>query len=112
MTTRETSVRAYMELGKFLNDSYNMIMDAILSRPDRENWTAREVRQVIIDDEVMEKDKCLSSSIHARMNEMRKKDMVFEVGKRRCSVSGRMAIVVTPSFMDYREWRRGRMEVA
>ncbi len=114
---RQTSAEAYKYLRPFLSESHSMIMDVMMEN-DKVGWTMRELRQYIIDGGIMKPDRCLSSSMSARLNEMVKLGYIEEDGKRECEVSGRMCIVRRLCMDKYRdrqaEWveenlRRSRM---
>lgn len=92
-TTRETSVDAYDYVKPYLSTTYSMIMGVMRSRPDKDGWTMREIRQEIIDGGLMPPDKCLSSSMSARLNEMVKRGNIVNDGKKVCDISGRRCIV-------------------
>lgn len=100
---RQTSAEAFNIIRSVVSESHEMIMDVMMSRPDKDDWTMREVRQHIIDEGIMEKDRCLTSSISGRLNEMVKLGYIEEDGKRECAVSGRVCIARRLCLDKYRD---------
>lgn len=98
---RETSAEAYRFIRPYAAQSHRMILDIMMT--ENHDWTSREVRQKIIDEGIMPKDKCLSSSISGRMNELKKLGHIIEDGKRVCGVSGRLSIACMVSMGEYRD---------
>lgn len=107
---RRSSMKAYLYMKPYILPQQEMIMDTIFRHPEKDDWTAREIRQAIIDDGITDKDKCLSSSISGRVNGLKKRDILVETGKRTCEVSGRWSIAVIPSMTDYRDWQHEQLK--
>jgi len=82
-----------------------MIMDVIMHHPEKRNgWTAREVRSQILEDNIMAMNECLSSSISARINGLKKLGYLWEIGTRPCEVSGKTAIANVLDMGRYRDF--------
>jgi len=107
-----TSVDSYKTLTRqFFSEWHNMILDVMFSRPGKRDWTRREVHLAIIDQGLIPADKCLSSTVSARIHELINKWglLVENDGKRICEVSGHWVKSFYPSMTDYRDYQDAQM---
>jgi len=88
---RETSIEAYTKLrsSKLLNGKQLQIAEMVMRYGPA---TANELYLRAEANQTTPRSLLVQQNIHARLNELREMDVVMEVGKRRCIVTGRAAI--------------------